>query len=54
MAQLRFRVETKDWALYWRDRNERWREYAEGNRQFGTMEELLAEEDDDPTCIFKG
>ncbi len=53
-AQLRYRVGGRDWALYWRDRNERWHEYAEGNRQFGSMEELLAEVDDDPTSIFRG
>ena len=53
MAQLRYRDDTRDWALYWRDRNERWREYAEGNRQFGLMDELLAEVDDDPTSIFR-
>lgn len=54
IAQLRYRDDTRDWALYWRDRNERWREYAEGNRQFGSMDELLAEVDDDPTSIFRG
>jgi hypothetical protein len=53
-ARLRYRVAARDWALYWRDRNERWHEYAQGNRQFGTMEELLAEVDADPTHIFRG
>jgi hypothetical protein len=54
MAQLRYRVGTKDWALYWRDRNERWHEYVEGNRQIGSVGQLLAEVDDDPTSIFRG
>ena len=53
-AQLRYRVAAKDWALYWADRNGRWHEYSHGSRQFGTMEQLLAEVDDDPTCIFRG
>lgn len=53
-AQLRYREPTRDWALYWRDRNERWHEYAEGNRQFGTVQQLLDEVDEDPTAIFRG
>lgn len=53
-AQLRYRTDTADWALYWRDRNERWHEYAEGNRQFGSVVQLLEEVDDDPTSIFRG
>jgi hypothetical protein len=54
MAQLRFRPEEADWSLHWADRNSRWHPYEHGNRQFGTVAELLAEIDDDPTAIFKG
>lgn len=53
-AQLRFRPEEGDWTLYWADRNSRWHEYHEGNIFNGTMAQLLAEIDDDPTSIFKG
>ena len=54
MAQLRFRPEHHDWSLHWPGRNSRWHPYDHGNRQFGSIAELLAEIDDDPTCIFKG
>jgi DUF3024 family protein len=54
MAQLRFRPEHHDWSLHWPDRNSRWHPYDHGNRQFGSIAELLAEIDDDPTAIFKG
>jgi len=53
-AQLRYRTDTADWALYWRDRNSRWHAYAVGNRQFGTAAQLLDEVNDDPTAIFRG
>ncbi len=54
MAQLRYRPESGDWSLHWADRNNRWHPYHEGNRQFGSVAELLVEVDDDPTAIFKG
>ena|SRR5690349_11247018 len=54
MAQLRFRPEQRDWSLHWADRNSRWHPYEQGNRQFGSVAQLLAEIDDDPTAIFKG
>ena len=53
-AQLRYREDRGDWTLHWADRNSRWHEYHEGNVFSGSMAELLAEVDDDPTCIFKG
>ena len=53
-AQLRYRPDSADWSLHWADRNGRWHEYTEGNRQFGSMAELLGEVDDDPTSIFRG
>ena len=54
MAQLRYRPESRDWSLHWADRNGRWHPHADGNRQFGSIVELLAEVDDDPTAIFMG
>ncbi|HEU4330492.1 MAG TPA: DUF3024 domain-containing protein [Lapillicoccus sp.] len=54
MAQLRFRPEHHDWSLHWADRNSRWHPYDHGNRQFGSVAQLLVEIDDDPTYIFKG
>lgn len=55
MAQLRYRAESGDWALYWADRNSRWRKYdPDGFHVTGTCARLLAEFDTDPTSIFKG
>lgn len=55
VAQMRYRPPTGDWSLHWADRNERWHVYdAHGPAFVGTAVELLAEIDDDPTCIFKG
>lgn len=53
-AQLRFRPDVGDWTLHWPDRNSRWHEYHEGKFFSGTIAELLAEIDEDPTSIFKG
>ncbi len=52
VAQLRYRPGTTDWTLHWRDRNERWFDYDD--LLSGTAAELLAEIDEDPTCIFWG
>ncbi|MGH9013792.1 MAG: DUF3024 domain-containing protein [Acidimicrobiia bacterium] len=38
--------------LYWADRSGRWHLYD--FIEAGTVDELLAEIDDDPTCIFWG
>ncbi len=55
IAQLRYRPDDKDWALYWADRNDRWHAYdPTGAALKGTCAELLAEIDADPTAIFKG
>jgi len=52
VAQLRYRADSGDWTLHCRDRNEKWFDY---DPHFsGTAAELLAEIDDDPTCIFWG
>ena len=54
-AQLRYRPEQRDWSLHWSDRNSRWHAYdPEGFHVCGSVVDLLAEIDRDPTCIFKG
>ena len=52
-AQFRFNPQTKEWALYWADRNSKWHEYEliEPSRNF---ESLLKEVHEDPTGIFWG
>ena len=52
VAQLRYRAESSDWTLHWRNRNERWFDYDD--HFSGTAAGLLAEIDEDPTCIFWG
>ena len=52
VAQLRYRPESTDWTLHCRDRNEKWFDYDD--LFSGTAAELLAEIDEDPTCIFWG
>ena len=52
VAQLRFDVSTGDWTLYCADRNSRWHLYD--FIESGTITELLAEIDADPTGIFWG
>ena len=53
IARLRYTAADKSWTLYWRDRNLRFHIYdqlAPSRR----VEDLLAEIDRDPTCIFWG
>jgi hypothetical protein len=52
VAQLRYNPDTHHWTLYWADRNSRWHLYDLIDP--GTIDELLNEIDDDPTCIFWG
>ena len=54
LAQLRYVPDDERWTLHWADRNSRWHEYREGNIFTGSASELLAEIDEDPTCIFWG
>lgn len=54
LAQLRYVPDDERWTLHWADRNSRWHEYREGNIFTGSAAELLAEIDEDPTCIFWG
>jgi hypothetical protein len=53
IAQFRFKPRTKEWILYYTDRNSKWHEYefTEPSRNF---EILLKEVHEDPTCIFWG
>jgi hypothetical protein len=51
-AQLRCSTETTKWSLYWADRNSRWHRYNEIRP--GSLNALLAEIDEDPTCMLKG
>lgn len=53
VAQFRFDVESKEWTLYWPDRNSRWHIYydTEPTTDFDT---LLQEVEEDPTSIFWG
>ncbi len=52
VAQLRFNPDTQKWTLFWADRNSRWHPYHLLDP--GTVSQLLAEIDEDPTAIFWG
>jgi len=53
IARLRYTAASKAWSLYWRDRNLRFHLYERLAPSPG-VDELLAEIDRDPTCIFWG
>jgi hypothetical protein len=53
VAQFRFNQDSSDWSLYCSDRNSRWHPYLESPSR-GTISDLLAEVNDDPTGIFWG
>ncbi len=50
---FRYRSTTRQWSLYWRDRNLRFHEYDLLQRT-DRLEDLLMEVDLDPTAIFWG
>jgi hypothetical protein len=52
IVQLRYDPVARRWTLYWADRNSRWHLYD--GIEPGTVTELLAEIDRDPTNIFWG
>lgn len=52
VAQLRYAPETNTWMLHWADRNSRWHRYD--GIEPGTVEDVLAEIEADPTCVFWG
>ena len=53
IAQLRYDPPTSTWALYWADRNSRWHRYDDLDATTN-LAEVIAEIDEDPTCIFFG
>jgi hypothetical protein len=52
VAQLRYAPDAEQWTLYWADRDSRWHLYD--LIEPGSVAALLAEIDEDPTCIFWG
>jgi hypothetical protein len=53
VGQLRYDSGDHQWRLHWSDRNGRWH-YYDMSEPTANMHELLAEIEDDPTCIFWG
>jgi hypothetical protein len=53
IARLRYTKSTRQWSLYWRDRNLRFHEYDRVPPS-ESVEDLLGEVDRDPTAIFWG
>ena len=53
IARLRYTKASRQWSLYWRDRNLRFHEY-DLVAPSESVEDLLAEVDRDPTAIFWG
>lgn len=53
VAQLRYNPDDHHWRLYCADRNSRWH-YHDMVEPTQTLDELIAEIDDDPTGIFWG
>lgn len=53
VAQFRYNNESQDWTLYCADRNDRWYMYMDINSSI-TIDDLINEVDEDPTCIFWG
>jgi hypothetical protein len=53
IARMRYTRSRREWSLYWSDRNGKFHLY-DLVMPTEAVEELLAEIDDDPTCIFWG
>lgn len=53
VARLRYTQKRREWALFWRDRNLKFHLYDLVDPT-PNVDELLAEVDADPTCIFWG
>jgi hypothetical protein len=50
VAQLSYDRDVRLWTLYWPDCNSRWHRYDD--LEPGSVDTLLDEFDDDPTCII--
>ena len=53
VARFRYFSGLNEWRLFWRDRNGRWHTY-DRVLPAERFQDLLAEVDEDPTCIFWG
>ncbi len=53
VARLRYTRSRGEWSLYWADRNSSFHRYGLA-RPTASVQNLLAEIDRDPTCIFWG
>lgn len=53
IAQLRNDPDSRFWALYWRDRNNRWHEDYEIEPS-RNLDDLLSEVQEDPTGVYWG
>lgn len=53
IARLRYTAKIKTWTLYWRDRNLRFHLY-DRLAPTASIDDVIAEIDRDPTCIFWG
>jgi hypothetical protein len=53
IAQLRYEPTSTRWTLYWADRNSRWHRYDD-LEPTSSLDDLINEIDQDPTCIFFG
>ena len=53
VAQFRFDLKSREWTLYWPDRNSKWHVYydVDSTKEFDS---LLKEVSEDPTGIFWG
>lgn len=53
IARLRYTAARKEWSIYWRDRNLKFRRY-DLFESTSSIQAALDEIDGDPTCIFWG
>ncbi len=53
IVQLRYDPSTREWTLFWADRNGRWLRYWDLDPD-PDLDRLIREIDDDPMCAFWG
>lgn len=53
IAQIRYAEDERAFTLHWADRNSRWHRYDDVEPT-ASLDRMLHEIDDDPTCIFWG